>query len=55
MLARSAAQRSVALFDADRRIYSRFPPPPETKDGDVLRFEAPELKNALASGKGDPG
>ncbi len=41
---------AVALFDTDRRIYWREPAPPR-KDEEILRFEAPQTKQALAEGR----
>ena len=42
---------TVALFDADRRIHLRLPSPPALQDEQVLRFEAPETRNAIAQGR----
>ena len=41
---------SVALFDTDRRIYFRNPEPPDRRDEQVRRFEAPETIALLARG-----
>jgi PAS domain S-box-containing protein len=42
---------TVALFDADRRLFLRMPPVPNMTDEKVIRFDAPETKAALAQGK----
>ena len=42
---------SVALFDADRRIYFRSPEPPDRQDEQVRHFEAPETIDRLARGQ----
>jgi signal transduction histidine kinase/DNA-binding response OmpR family regulator len=42
---------TIALFDADRRVYYRHPEPPSRKDEQVIRFQAPETLQVLAEGK----
>lgn len=46
-------QGSIVLFDADRRVYLRFPVPPKTHDEEVLYFGSPELKSIVAAGKSE--
>ena len=42
---------TVGLFDAERRIYLRIPVSPDPYDEQVLRFEAPETRQAIAEGR----
>ena len=42
---------SVAFFDSDRRVYLRLPMPAGMQDEQILRFEAPETRRAIAEAK----
>ena len=44
---------TVALFDEDRRIYVRHPAVLMRQDEEVLRFESPQTREALAQGRAE--